>query len=110
MNKPITKTYKAKWITALTSGKYGQTEGFLHDGGNYCAIGVALHACNHIPKEELDSCTTTDDIYLADEYDNIPTELLQNSKLSDTVMKFNDEDNYTFKWIADWIEKNVEAV
>jgi len=25
-------------------------------------------------------------------------------------MKFNDEDNYTFKWIADWIEKNVEAV
>ena len=110
MNKPITKTYKAKWITALKSGKYGQTEGFLHDGGNYCAIGVALHACNHIPREELDSCTTTDDISLSDEYDNIPTELLQNSNLSNTVMKFNDDDNYTFKWIADWIEKNVEAV
>ena len=111
MNKPITKTYKAKWITALTSGKYFQTEGHLYDGnGNYCAIGVALHACNHIPRERLDSCTTTDDLCLADGDYDIPTEILQQNDTFQKIVKFNDEDNYTFKWIADWIEKNVEAV
>lgn len=37
----LTKELKQKWIEALKSGKYGQTLGRLHDGGNgYCCLGV----------------------------------------------------------------------
>lgn len=36
MNKEI----KQRWINALRSGKYSQTEGCLRDGKGYCCLGV----------------------------------------------------------------------
>lgn len=36
MNKEV----KAKWIEALCSGKYKQTEGQLRDNGGFCCLGV----------------------------------------------------------------------
>ena len=105
----ISEKYKEKWITALTSGKYTQAEGELYDGhGNYCAVGVALHACSNIPKRRLEQVTIANDLCTED-IKKIPSELMDGSIINSEIMEFNDDDLHSFEWIADWINKNVET-
>jgi hypothetical protein len=105
----ISKEYKEKWITALTSGKYSQTEGELYDGrGNYCAIGVALHACSNIPKKELEGCSQSYEL-TKDYSEKIPYELHEGEVINDEIMELNDDELYSFESIADWINMNVET-
>lgn len=42
MEQKLPADFKAKWLDALRSGRYEQTEGFLSRGGGFCCLGVAL--------------------------------------------------------------------
>jgi hypothetical protein len=48
MNKEI----KERWLTALRSGEYNQTDGFLKNGNAFCCLGVL---CDLHRKETLDT-------------------------------------------------------
>ena len=107
----LPKQYKKKWITALRNGNYDQTDGALYTCGNFCALGVALHACDDIIYENLDGMHQVSDLEsnLTDaEYRNIPPEI-RKGDLQDYVIGLNDNEGYTFDMIADYIEENVIA-
>lgn len=55
------KEIKEKWITALRSGEYRQTDGSLCNNGGYCCLGVL---CDLYAKEK--------GIVWTDKTDNIP--------------------------------------
>tara|TARA_R100000781_G_scaffold114788_1_gene86939 strand:- start:931 stop:1263 length:333 start_codon:yes stop_codon:yes gene_type:complete len=107
----LPKQYKKKWITALRSGIYDQEDGALYNCGNFCAIGVALHACDDISIENLDGIHQVSDLEsnLTDaEYRAIPREI-RKGDLQDYVIDLNDNERYSFNMIADYIEENVIA-
>ena len=107
----LPKQYKKKWITALRNGNYDQTDGALYTCGNFCALGVALHACNDISLESLDGHHHPSDLEsnLTDvEYRAIPREI-RHGDLRDYVIDLNDNERYSFNMIADYIEENVIA-
>ena len=107
----LPKQYKKKWITALRSGDYEQEDGTLYSCGSFCALGVALHACDDIIYENLDGMHQVSDLEsnLTDaEYRNIPPEI-RKGDLQDYVIGLNDNEGYTFDMIADYIEENVIA-
>ena len=49
----MTRAEKEKWIRALRSGRYGQADGSLYDGKNYCCLGVYLRAVKGVRKSTL---------------------------------------------------------
>lgn len=128
--------FKTKWIEALRSGKYSQTVGELysstantrnveqHDGTNkevlyepdgFCCLGVAC-AISGISKEEMDGIgnpeTLVERYYgvesgIHDRFEAIPLMLRQSTCEVDQLIHFNDEEMWTFKKIADWIEENL---
>jgi hypothetical protein len=93
----ITKKQKKLWLAALRSGKYKQGFGdFRGDGINtyipvntYCALGLLQRVCkkgkDHYPESGVDIEEFT------------------------TIVYMNDNEFKSFKQIANWIEKNIEA-
>ena len=107
----LPKQYKKKWITALRSGDYEQEDGTLYSCGTFCALGVALHACNDISLESLDGHHQPSDLEsnLTDaEYRAIPREI-RKGELGEYIIDLNDNEGYSFDMIADYIEENVIA-
>lgn len=109
---------KAKWLEALRSGEYKQTQKTLYSEGAYCCLGVL---CDII---EPDAWTT--DQYGNTRHNdmlNVPSEdfLLRIGLPEDTdidvdgmptgvithLMNLNDRENKNFNQIADWIEENL---
>lgn len=136
MNKQTTqfrlpKPFADKWLIALRSGEYRQTNGTLVnttiEGSAYCCLGVAGVICNmtdsymdqygafsDIPRpEEVDGYYTQED-YDDDElrYQTmrgaIPSELQTANTLTNKLIEMNDCDEKSFTEIADWVEANVE--
>lgn len=96
-----------KWIEALKSGEYKQTQGQLAtmDRQSFCCLGVAAEVCQW-PYAPTDSD-------LRDlEYNQIglksalgrPINLPSNKAL----YKLNDDYNWTFEQIADWLLQHPE--
>lgn len=48
---------KAKWLTALRSGEYSQTKGYLHNAEGYCCLGVL---CDIAVKDGVIESSTSD--------------------------------------------------
>lgn len=119
------KRLKNKWVKALRSGEYGQTQGTLCDGnGNFCCLGVLEHIVldgkvehypgRHTGYKGLPSRTFYDyaDIEvkgytLAD--DKTLWHLVSMNDAIKDLPSGREKPANNFKTIADWIEENVET-
>lgn len=97
--------FKAKWLSALRSGKYEQSFGHLYDNnGKYCCLGVAAKACGISNK----SIVKKGNNILNFEFlslKKIPLSLISNKKLQIQLTRMNDNKKYSFREIATWIDK-----
>lgn len=114
MNQEI----KAKWVAALRSGEYKQTDGYLHRDGCFCVMGVLCDLYikqRGISWERGESGTTelygscaipphivTDWAGLESQYPNVKTEV----KGTMSIVNMNDR-LVPFKVLADIIEKDL---
>lgn len=96
---------KQQWIAALRSGEYKQGVGTLkkesEDGSRYCCIGVLGEIMGYQ--------------YIDGQYVNGENELTcfgegNNSPIKPwgkTLVNMNDQHNYPFSYIANWIEQYI---
>lgn len=109
----MNKTIKQKWLKALRSGKYKQTQGYLKNEGGYCCLGVL---CDLAAKEGIG---TWDGDYFSSGYITVdgllPARVMKWAGLSrnygitykkSTLDSLNDNGS-SFKEIADIIEKRA---
>jgi len=113
-----TKTKKFKlgklqkaWIKALKSGKYEQTTGCLKDEEGYCCLGVCEMLEGKLTKKGYINGTTNTgrlSISTLKKYGFRDRE----GKIGENewLTSLNDDKGWTFKEIAEFIEKNPEAV
>lgn len=97
------KTLKTKWIKALESGRYEQTQDALYDGGGYCCLGV-LRKVMH-PKSQKAWITPDGTVmeYLCKEHQQ---EAGLTKRIQDRLSTMNDNGK-TFKEIAAWIRAKL---
>jgi hypothetical protein len=112
----LSKRFKDKWVKALRSGDYKQTQSTLYDGKDgYCCLGVGAIVCG-VPKHKLLNIGLLNNKYNSDlvkEY-KIPKQIVGESDpydedyniIVDKLSTFNDTDEgKSFKWIASYIER-----
>lgn len=110
-----------KWLQALESGKYKQTQGELCEGGKYCCLGVATHVFNPDHQALKDNGWFRDGIVTR--FRTAPPDIQEALKLRDEhgdfvhtfgtfdgLVDMNDSGEFTFKDIAEFIRKNPENV
>lgn len=99
---------RAHWAAALRSGKYEQTQGFLHTNRGFCCLGVLCDLA--VPNSWDDHISGASDfIYLGDSWDtNPPESILEQVGLTDTeanaLAEINDN-GHDFAEIAAEIEE-----
>lgn len=101
----MNKELKNKWVAALRSGSYRQTQHKLRrmgdSGVSYCCLGVlACVSGQHFPGSSVFKARS---LYSGDALDLLNGDRAMNDKLS----AMNDGGGLSFAEIADWIEKNV---
>lgn len=107
MNREI----KQKWISALKSGKYTQGKGYLKitssAGNHYCCLGVLCEVME-IPSYKPYKLTASS---FDENTATLSTSLLSKAGLTDEnqtdLINMNDEANYSFSQIADFIEEKL---
>ena len=109
-----------KWVTALRSGKYVQTQGCLQDQFGYCCLGVAcrLYADTYPMSVIRDSIGIT----AFDEYrTRLPVQVRVWLGLKQSAGDYDigpdsyslsddNDDGRSFDWIADMIESEPEGL
>jgi hypothetical protein len=111
-----------KWLQALESGEYEQTQDELCQGGKYCCLGVATHVFNPdhqalkdngwFRKSDPRNATKTappdvrDALKLTDEHGTFLAEF----EYCESLVAMNDSSEFTFKDIAKFIRENPDAV
>lgn len=104
----LPKEFRDNWLEALRSGKYKQGTGFLHWKGEYCCLGVACKVLD-IPEEAMSDFGEPNSIQHP--FDKlIPEPLKQNKRFYMELIDQNDNENFSFSKIADWIEENTVPV
>lgn len=110
------KELREKWLKALRSGKYQQTDGILKSDydNSYCCLGVCARKLN-IPTQELEGvCDFTNDDFMKSKYFKlIPKALVrggENTKFCEELINMNDTERKSFKEIADYIEKRTVEI
>jgi len=118
----LPREFTKEWLTALRSGEYKQTTGSLYNiqDQGYCCIGVAARIKYplHYLKDKNDryagtlqgnnKCINSDTKY---KLSKIPQELKRSVNANNFVsqlVNLNDDEEYSFEEIAEWIEENVE--
>lgn len=115
--------FKAKWIAALESGEYKQTEGILHNtrNGGYCCLGVACVVAGAIFKidanEEGGIVAIRGGAVISHESIVLSTLLMEEIGLSaseqERLYQMNDghlpnnHHHYSFQEIANYIKENL---
>lgn len=104
-SKPLSKKFKRKWITALRSGKYEQTQCTLKSKNHhsYCCLGVACRVAG-VPANVLvdkDVPWSLGPISLK----RLPPFFREHSDEMDKLTILNDGELKSFDEIADYIEK-----
>jgi len=127
-DKPkLPKTFKTKWVNALRSGDYRQTQDQLWDSWyseddeghsvkleGYCCLGVAACVLGKEKKLIQSKLKLT-------EFKSLPVEIKTVMKtetknvdsqgkpmtIEDTLAYANDAKQWSFKKIANWIDKNL---
>ena len=116
-----------KWVEALRSGEYKQTQNKLHDKDGYCCLGVlcevmGLESCkagvdyfayympntgqidaSWIPEDDLSAFGLNREVLYR--YPDDPTDVVDR-KVDSVLMEMNDSGK-TFAEIADYIEKEL---
>jgi hypothetical protein len=111
---------KAKWVEALRSGKYKQTEQALQDYSGYCCLGVLCRAIGAEFQEfnepdggrQYDNAPVLDGINLADgNNEELSRSFLRRAGLTEDdeirLVEMNDSENASFLKIAEYIEKRL---
>lgn len=108
------QSYAKKWVKALRSGKYKQTQKKLKDETGYCCLGVLCEVAGK-------KFTNRNGTYYVSRTDNSGTVpdvvkkqtelystigLVKNGSITESLSQFNDDRNWSFKKIATYIEKN----
>ena len=111
----LPKEFATKWVEALRSGKYSQTEATLcrPDTCEYCCLGVAgaMTGLDNIDMSELSDLSDFVDIFKTKYvFNDGIKQLADNQKLQNVLTNLNDVDKLSFTEIADWIEANVEFI
>lgn len=112
---------KARWLDALRSGKYKQTDGRLREKltNKMCCLGVLCDIMH--PERWSEEALTTTSVPFDGDYDTLPPDWLceeagldarrpssifDDDKAVCRLYTMNDN-GYTFSQIADWIEGNL---
>ena len=102
--------FKAKWIEALKSGKWKKGKNYLqtntNSGDTFCCLGVACKIQH--PKLDIEASWFIEE-GVAESATKVP-KLLKGDTDNLVVLKLsnmNDSGKYSFKQIANWIEKNL---
>lgn len=110
--KKLPKRFKTKWLKALRSGEYKQGHYFLvstptyeEKEKKYCCLGVA---CNMLGAFKKNSTRRYNYIpaRMMKSY-KVPKQLIGDNPLTNKLATMNDSNGYSFKRIANWIEKNL---
>ena len=106
----LPKEFKDRWLEALRSGKYRQGKVFFHADGEecdeYCVLGIAGLIAGYT-KEELNGYATYGKKSCKPKKD-LPKELIGFNALVSNLTVMNDH-GYTFIFLADYIERNVQT-
>lgn len=100
-----------KWLKALRSDKYSQTTGTLQDGKGYCCLGVACKVLIPKAKQKLFGgflAGTMPNSVQSDAPEwlkNISADFATKSRSGSAIVELNDEKEYTFKQIANRLER-----
>ena len=102
---------KQKWVKALRSGKYKQTQENLYKNDKFCCLGVLAMECGR-KNLELDDITDEPELHSAFVNNKIMDTMnslipSSNEKVQNYLIGLNDENRHSFKKIANWIDKNL---
>jgi hypothetical protein len=114
------KELKQKWLDALRSGEYKQATGALKNGNGYCCLGVLqmvadgkVESCHGKP-EEMPSEQWLEDHNISFSYHGMdcisPKFYIQGSREWFGADELNDNLEYDFNKIANYIEKGIEGI
>jgi len=103
----MTSYLKKKWIRALRSGDFEQTTGVLAYCGKYCCLGVLCEISGKLPFRNEHVFPDTKSVA----NNKIPKKglvlVMLDPKDQQTLIRLNDDKQYTFNQIADWIKENI---
>ena len=111
----MTKSLRNRWVKALRSGKYKQGQGELRDIDNqFCCLGVLADVCSVTwkrlrPNEMWHHCGFTRRECWGTELPSDHSQFGLSRPQLLALMRLNDEQGWTFKRIANWIEKHVDV-
>lgn len=117
---------KKLWVDALRNGGYQQGKGCLNnaDDGTFCCLGVLCDIAHEAGITSMESAESVDDPYIMYSYGgnkyalpyevskwaglatDDPTLVIEGGKTF-MVSYLNDEEDYTFKQIADLVEAQL---
>lgn len=108
----LPKRFKTKWLKALRSGEYKQGHYFLvstpayeEEKKKYCCLGVACHILGALKKNPTRRYSYIP-ARMMKSY-KVPKHLIGFNALTSKLTTLNDSRRYSFKRIANWIEKNL---
>lgn len=117
LNIKLPQEFKDKFVNALRSGEYKQSQGCLmkiHNGESmFCCLGVAAHICGvNLHKDGFRTHDIIPDpnalgvrLEIAEAFKDVPNELAGSQQLQTLLYHLNDSFSCSFAEIADVIEK-----
>lgn len=128
---PMSKELRAKWLDALRSGNYTQTTGTLvagldaeghviprrlpHHKLGYCCLGVLCDVAGAKLRDEdfyhyyITEVVDDSDDGVRDCGELRPGDYGLTGGEIKTLIGMNDDQRYSFTFIADWIEQNIQT-
>src|SRR3954468_6246696 len=99
---------KQKWVEALRSGEYKQTQNYLKDPTGYCCLGVLAEVCGMkiISGDTEESSNYFNAIEIdgkGKDYQPL-RDLIGNEAEVQNLIDMNDSDDYNFNEIANYVE------
>ena len=111
--KKLPKAFKTKWLKALRSGKFKQARRQLRENGKYCCLGVAVavHSAKYAKSSQNDyrSEPTKNSVPrgVLPALNQLIPETYDSESPMGVLINLNDSEDWSFKRIATWIEKNL---
>ena len=112
MQYKMSKEHKKNYLKGLRSGEYSQIKGEYSDGtfaDMPCVCAVGLYLCQINGAEAVDFASEYKDISSLD-FGWMLRERDNDESLIDDIVSLNDDENYTFEQIANWVKEHVEGV
>ena len=111
MKYKMSKKHKKNYLLGLKCGEYSQIRGEYSDGtfsDMPCVCAVGLYLCQINGAEKVDIACDQGDTASLDFGWMLREE--EKEGLMDDIIALNDDEDYTFEQIANWVEEHVEGV